>query len=96
VKVPPEIVVEVVSPTPRDERRDRIEKPDDYAAFGVRYHWVVDPDFRSFEVWELNADARYVRAATGIAGKVERVPGCEGLSLNLDELWREVDRLEAP
>jgi hypothetical protein len=37
-----------------------------------------------------------VRAATGIAGKVERVPGCDGLSVDLDGLWAEVDRLEAP
>jgi hypothetical protein len=47
-------------------------------------------------VWELGPDARYVRAATGITGTVEHVPGCEGLSLNLDELWGEIDRLEAP
>ena len=96
VTIPPDIVVEVVSPTPRDERRDRVEKPDDYGAFGVPYYWIVDPDYRSFEVWELGADARYARAASGVASTIERVPGCDGLSVDLDGLWAEVDRLEAP
>ncbi len=96
VRVAPDVVVEVVSASPRDERRDRIEKPDDYGAFGVRYYWIVDPDLRSVEIWELGDDARYVRAAAATAGRIERVPGCDGLSLDLDELWAEVDRLEAP
>lgn len=92
VKTAPDVVVEVVSPTPADERRDRIEKPDDYAALGVKHYWLVDPELRSFEVWELEA-GRYVRACAAVAGKVERVPGCEGLVVDLDALWAEVDRL---
>jgi Uma2 family endonuclease len=92
----PDVVVEVVSSSPRDERRDRIEKPDDYGAFGVRYYWLVDPDYRSLEAWELGADGRYVRALAMVAGNVERLPGYDGLALDLDQLWGEIDRLEAP
>jgi len=93
VHVPPDVLVEVVSPAPSDERRDRIDKPDDYAQFGVKYYWIVDPELRSFEVWELGADRRYVRACSATGGTVSRVPGCEGLEVDVDALWREVDRL---
>jgi hypothetical protein len=53
----------------------------------------VDPELQSFEVWELGADGRYARACSATEGKVERVPGCEGLVVDLDALWDEVRRL---
>lgn len=64
VRVPPNIAVEVISPTARDRRRDRSEKAADY-----------------------------VEVAAASAGVVDPVPGCDGLRLDLDALWAEVDRL---
>lgn len=87
---PPDLVVEVVSPALADTRRDRIDKPDDYAAFGVRYYWIVDPQLRSIEVLERGSDGRYVRALSARKGAVTP-PGLAELSLDLDQLWREVD-----
>ena len=92
IRVPPDIAVEVVSTAPSDVRRDRVEKLDEYAAFGVRFYWIIDPAARSFEVCELGSDGRYVHALGATGGQVQP-PGCADLTLDLDSLWSELDRL---
>ena len=93
IRVAPHLVVEVASPRPRDVRRDRIDKLADYARAGVRYYWIVDPQLRSLEIYELGRDGRYTVARSATAGRA-RVPGCPGLILDLDDLWHEVDEVE--
>jgi Uma2 family endonuclease len=95
VRVPPDIIVEVVSPSPRDERRDRIEKMDEYASFGATWYWIVDPSLQSLEIFELTG-GRYARAARATEGRLDEVPGCPGLQLDLDEIWSEIAQLDAP
>jgi len=92
VRVPPDIAIEVVSSTPRDERRDRIEKMDEYAAFGVRFYWILDPGLQSLEIFELT-NGRYARATRATEGRMEPIPGCDGLTIDLDDLWNEISRL---
>jgi Uma2 family endonuclease len=89
---PPDIIVEVVSPSPSDERRDRVEKMDDYAVFGARFYWLVDPALGSLEIFELH-EGRFVRAVGTTAGQLRNVPGCPGLHVDLDDLWGELARL---
>jgi Uma2 family endonuclease len=92
VRVPPDIVVEVISAAPVDVRRDRIDKLRDYAAFGVRWYWMVSPELRVLEILELTSDRRYAVVLAAAEGSVS-LPGCGDLTLDLDGLWAELDRL---
>jgi len=88
---PADLLVEIVSPTPADQRRDRIAKVADYAAFGAPNYWIVDPVARVLEIYELR-DGQYLRAG-GAADGVLEIAAFPGLSIDLDALWGETDRL---
>lgn len=92
VTVAPDLLVEVISPSPRDERRDRVEKMAEYAEFGVKYYWLVDASLGSVEVFELSSGL-YAKVVGVTAGTVDHVPGCPGLALDVDALWRELAKL---
>lgn len=68
------------------------DKADDDARFGVRWYWLIDPDARTLEVFELQA-GRYVRALAANSGRLDLAPGCPGLVLDLNALWADVDDL---
>jgi Uma2 family endonuclease len=55
VEGPPDLVVEILSPA--TEARDRGIKLDRYAQFGVAEYWIVDPDAKSIEVYDLKGES---------------------------------------
>ncbi|MEM9453124.1 MAG: Uma2 family endonuclease [Myxococcota bacterium] len=86
-----DIVIEVITATPRDQRRDRVEKKADYAALRVGQYWLVDPEARTLEVLALDSNGRFLEVLAAAEG-IHPIPGCTDLSLDLDALWAEVDR----
>lgn len=89
--LPPDIVVEVITATPRDQRRDRVEKKRDYATLGVGQYWLVDPEAHTVEILLRHIDGRFLEVLSAAEG-THYVPGCDGLRLDLDALWAEVDQ----
>jgi Uma2 family endonuclease len=89
----PDIVIEVITPSPRDERRDRVEKMAEYARFGVKYYWLIDPALGTFEVFELTAQGLYQKVVGITSGLIDPVPGCVGLKIDVSALWTELARL---
>jgi len=53
----PDLAVEILSPS--SIRRDRHDKVEQYARFGVKEYWIIDPSARSIEILTLR-DNRYV------------------------------------
>lgn len=92
VTLPPDVIVEVLACAPEDVHRDRVDKLLDYACFGVRYYWILDPQSRLLEVRELDSSGRYHVVQAASAGTVAAY-GCEGLALDLDDLWADLDSL---
>jgi len=93
VRFAPSIAIEVVSASPADGRRDRVEKLREYASFGVRWYWLVDPELRTFEILELDDTAAYRHVVGATEGKIDPVPGCERLVLDVSALFQELDEI---
>lgn len=93
IRTPPDFAIEIVSPRPKDRRRDRFEKLVEYAAFGIQHDWLVDPEARTLEVLQRSDAGAYTIVLSASEGSVA-VPGCAGLVLDLDALWAEIADLE--
>lgn len=85
VRGAPDLVVEIRSPSTAN--RDWTVKRDLYAKYGVKEYWVVDPDERRIWVMLLGDDSLDEAASYGM-GDVLTSPTLEGLSIDLDDIFR--------
>jgi Uma2 family endonuclease len=85
-EVVPDWVCEILSPA--TQRRDRAEKMAIYARHGVGWLWLLDPNYRTLETYQLQ-DGRWLNLAN-YAGddKVSAAP-FDAIQLELGDLWLE-------
>jgi Uma2 family endonuclease len=83
---PADLVVEIISP--ESIGRDRGDKFVEYEQAGVREYWLLDPDRRQAEFYQVGADGRYRLCLGGAEGTYESLV-LTGLKLPLEWLWRE-------
>lgn len=87
IEGPPDLVVEVLSPTTKD--RDLVSKRDLYAKHGIREYWIVDPDRRSIEVNEWTAGG-YRSAGVFSDQDTLRSPVLPGFELAVERVFEEM------
>ena len=80
------LVIEVISPDPRDRERDLVEKRLDYAEAGVPEYWVVDPEAKTVLPLRLEGDA-YADAEPVGVGAMLASTAVPGFEVSLAELF---------
>jgi len=84
IRVIPDLVVEVLSPSMRDY--DLTKKLDTYARLGVRHYWVADGERRAMLEHVLQEDGTY-RVATTRVPEAFRPELFEGTEINLARIF---------
>ena len=84
IRDPPDLCVEVISPSTQD--RDRGRKMQMFARFGVPEYWIVDPRLRRIEVYRLEREAYALLADVSGDGVIES-PTLGGLAFSLSGLF---------
>jgi len=79
----PDLLIELISPS--SVRRDRYEKKDLYARFGVKEYWIGDPANKSLEVLTLKAGRYELHVAAEGKGKLTSLV-LAGLEFDLAEI----------
>ncbi len=83
---PADLAVEIVSP--ESEARDRGEKFYEYEAAGVGEYWLIDPERKRAEFYQLGEDGLF-RAVWPDAEGVYQAQVVPGFWLRVDWLWQE-------
>jgi len=87
VEGPPDLVIEILSPA--TDRRDRTEKLDLYAKYGVPEYWLVDPVSQLFQFLSLEESNYVIQQQPDDHYRSPRLPE---IAIDLAAFWAEVER----
>jgi Uma2 family endonuclease len=79
----PDLLIELISPS--SVRRDRYDKKDLYARFGVKEYWIGDPANKSLEILTLKEGRYELHCAAEEKGKLTSL-ALSGLEFDLTEI----------
>jgi Uma2 family endonuclease len=85
-----DLVMEVVSPDPKDRHRDYDEKLGEYAAAGIREYWIIDADRGIVAVYHL-AGGEYSLSGEFKSGEHANSPTLPGFSVDVAALFKTAD-----
>ncbi|MGH9801602.1 MAG: Uma2 family endonuclease, partial [Blastocatellia bacterium] len=88
---PADLSVEIISP--ESVRRDRKVKFKEYESAGVGEYWLIDPDHKKAEFYQLDASGRYQLAK--LKAGVYHSKAVAGFWLRVDWLWQPPTVLDA-
>jgi Uma2 family endonuclease len=86
VQGPPDLLIEILSP--HNSRRDRIDKLNIYAQYGVAEYWIVDPLERQFD-FLVNRDGKF--EVQPQQDDRYSSPVCAEIEIDLAAFWHELD-----
>ena len=84
IKGAPDLIVEIISPS--SYRNDRVNKKELYEKYGVTEYWLVDPNYKSIEVFVLKND-RYELHAFGVEEEKITSTVLEGFEMELKNIF---------
>lgn len=84
IEVPPDWICEVLSPS--TTARDRVDKSQLYAAQGIPFYWLADPENRTLEAFQLH-NGRWMLVGTYREEHSARIAPFEEVELHIGRLF---------
>jgi Uma2 family endonuclease len=88
-----DLVMEIVSDTPEDRKRDLVTKRRQYAKAGISEYWIIDPKHSTIAVFELDGRTKkYRKPVISKSGHVAVSKLFPGFSVDVAKLFTRASR----